>query len=74
MDLGTQFVLFLVFAAVGFVTQKLIGINIYRLFSDIGSAIFIISIYSILFPVMVNPESASTEELVFRIYLESMKS
>lgn len=67
MDFTTQFFFFLLFAIVGFITEKAIGLNIYKVYSDTASAIFIISIYTILFPVMATPENISSEDLVFRI-------
>lgn len=73
MDLGAQLVLLIIFGIVGFITDKIWGINPYKIFSDIGAAIFIISLAFFIFPVTINPDMAvkSIENLI-KFFVESL--
>jgi len=77
MNLGVQLILLIIFGIVGFITDKIWGINPYKIFSDIGTAIFIIILTFLVFPVTLNsnPDTVikSIENLVI-FFAESLPS
>ena len=56
MDYASLFMFCVVFAFVGFVTTVLWGVDIYKIWSDIGSFIILVPLISLLF---VRPESVN---------------
>jgi len=60
MDYGVQLVLLVIFGFVGFVMGKIVGINPYRIFSDLVAVIFVIALISFVLPVITNPDIAPT--------------
>jgi len=43
-----KYIFFIIFAFIGFITEMIWGLNVYKLYSDLG-AIIVISVISILF-------------------------
>jgi len=75
MELGMQLVLLIIFGIVGFITDKIWGVNPYKIFSDIGAAIFIISLAFFILPAAISPDAAvkSVENLT-KFFVESLPS
>ena len=77
MDLGAQLVLLIIFGIVGFITDKIWGVNPYKIFSDISAAIFIVSLMFFVSPVVVNPSpnvAAKSIENLVKFFVESLPS
>lgn len=80
MDLATQLVFLIIFAFIGFGTYQLFGINVYKLYSDIGSIVFILGLLGFLSPLLFNPYSISPTEAEWRLtgmitfFVESLPS
>jgi len=80
MDLGTQFLLFIIFAFIGFITHQLWGFDVYKLYSDVGSMLFIIMLMSFVLPALFNPYGIPPEEMEWRLtsmityFVESLPS
>ena len=76
MDLGMQLILGIIFGIIGFLTDKIWGIP-YKIFSDIGAAIFIVSLMFFVSPVVVNPSpnvAAKSIEKLVKFFVESLPS
>ncbi|MBP1913004.1 hypothetical protein [Thermococcus stetteri] len=80
MDLETQLILFIIFAFVGFITYQLWGFDVYKLYSDVGSMIFIITLMSFMLPAIFNPSGTPPKEMEWRLtnvityFVESLPS
>ncbi len=75
MDLGTQLILLVIFGIVGFITGKIVGINPYKILSDVGSAIFILTLIFFVFPVSSDPNlMAKNLENMIKFFVESLPS
>ncbi|MHC1565507.1 MAG: hypothetical protein ACXQS6_04215 [Candidatus Syntropharchaeales archaeon] len=75
MDLGTQLIILIIFGVVGFITDKIWGINPYKIFSDIGAAIFLITLIFFAFPASTDPNivAKNIENMVY-FFAESFPS
>ena len=58
MGLEVTLIILIIFGIVGFITEKIFGINPYKIFSDIGAAVLIISLAFFIFPVSSDPNVA----------------
>jgi energy-coupling factor transporter transmembrane protein EcfT len=58
MDPGINLIFLIIFGLAGFVISKIIGINPYRIFSDITMYFIIILIIVVMFPALINPHNA----------------
>ena len=58
MGLVINLLVLVIFGLVGFVISKIFGFNPYRIFTDLTTAIIIISMLIIMFPAIMNPENA----------------
>jgi len=56
MELGTLFIFLVIFGIVGFITEKIWGLNPYKIYSDIGALILITGVLFIMLPTILNPE------------------
>ena len=75
MDLGAQLILLVIFGIVGFITGKIVGINPYRILSDTGSAIFILSLTFFVFPLSSDPNLvAKNLENMIEFFAKSLPS
>ena len=60
MDFGIQLIILVLFGVTGFIMEKIVGINTYRLFSDLIAAFFLIAMIGFITPAMLNPDIAVT--------------
>lgn len=75
MDLGAQLILLVIFGIVGFITSKIVGINPYKIFSDLGSAIFILALTFFIFPASSDPNLvAKNLEKMIEFFAKSLPS
>lgn len=58
MNLGDQFIFLIIFGIVGFILSKFIGIDLYRIFTDISAALIIFIMLILMLPSLINPENA----------------
>ena len=77
MDLGMQLILLIIFGIVGFITDKIWGINPYKIFSDISAALLLLSFMFFIFPAMTNPNPdviTKSIESLLTFFVESLPS
>jgi len=75
MDLGLQLFLLVIFGLVGFICDKIIGINPYRIFSDLGAVIFILSLIHFIPLTSTEPEIViKSLESFLKFFVESLPS
>ena len=60
MDLVINFIFLIIFGLVGFATNKVFGLNPYKLFSDISAILLILVMMLFAFPVIINPDNSLT--------------
>jgi len=56
MSLETLFIFLVIFGIVGFITEKILGLNPYKIYLDIGALIIFSGLFFIMLPVIFNPE------------------
>jgi len=59
MDLSTNLSFLIIFGVFGFIISKIIGINPYRMVSDITSTVIIILLVIVFLPALINPKNAT---------------
>jgi hypothetical protein len=66
MDLGTFLIFLIIFGIIGFITEKIWGINPYKIYTDIGVLILVIVIIFMFFPIIFNPQdiNGNTQRIV----------
>ncbi len=66
MELGTLFIFLVIFGIVGFITEKIWGLNPYKIYSDIGALILLTGVLFVMLPTIVNSEdiNGNTNRLV----------
>lgn len=57
MSLESNLIFLVIFGVSGFIISSFWGINPYRIFSDIGEAFFVIFLFIIFLPAIVNPDN-----------------
>ena len=60
MDPTTMFWFFVIFAIIGFITDMIFGLDVYKLYSDIGAIIFVSVLSLFVFQVSNNPQESLT--------------
>jgi len=58
MDLAINFIILIIFGIFGFIVSKIIGINPYRIFTDLTAGITILIMIIIIAPATLDPENA----------------
>lgn len=58
MDPTTMFWFFVIFAIIGFITDMIFGLDVYKLYSDIGAIIFVSVISLFVIQVSNNPQES----------------
>jgi len=56
MDLGAFFIFLIIFGIIGFITEKIWGLNPYKIYSDIGVLVLATGIIFVMLPTVFNPE------------------
>ncbi len=56
MDLGAFFIFLIIFGIVGFITEKIGGLNPYKIYLDIGALILAIGTVFVVLPAVFNPK------------------
>jgi len=56
MELGTFFIFLVIFGIIGFITEKIWGLNPYKIYTDIGALILITGVLFVMLPAVFNPE------------------
>lgn len=56
MGLETLFIFLVIFGIIGFITEKIWGLNPYKIYSDIGALVLVTGIMFVMFPTIANPE------------------
>lgn len=74
MDLGTQLIMLVVFGIMGFIMDKLVGINPYRIVSDISVALFILTLTFYIKPVSDSQLALKNLENFITFFVESLPS
>lgn len=75
MNYGTQLIILIIFGLIGFVMDKIIGIDPFRIFSDLTAAITVIALISFVFPAATNPDAAlSNMDNMINFFVESLPS
>jgi len=70
MEPTTMFWIFVIFAFIGFITQLIWGVDIYKLYSDGGAILFMLMISFIVIKFSSDPSnSAKTVELIIRLFV-----
>jgi len=65
-----MFWIFVIFAFIGFITQLLLGVDIYKLYSDGGAILFMLVISFIVMKFSNDPSNpAKTIELIMRLFV-----
>lgn len=59
MDLSTNLSFLIIFGVFGFIISKIIGINPYRMVSDITSTVIIILLVIVFLPALINTKNAT---------------
>ncbi|MCD6483512.1 MAG: hypothetical protein J7L47_00210 [Candidatus Odinarchaeota archaeon] len=74
MDLETQLIIFVIFGIVGFIMDKLIGINPYRIVSDISATLFILTLIFYIKPVSDSQLAIKNLENLITFFVDSLPS
>jgi len=66
MELGTFFIFLVIFGVIGFITEKIWGLNPHKIYSDIGALVLVAGIIFIMLPIVFNPEdiNGNTDSVV----------
>jgi len=77
MDLGMQFILLIIFGVVGFITERLFGINPYKIASDLAATVLIIGLVFYILPITINPSpeiAAKSIQNLVNFFVNSLPS
>ena len=75
MDLASQLILLIIFGIIGFITEKLIGLNLYRIISDLGTAILVLALVFFVYPLSPDPNIIAKKlEIMITFFVESLPS
>jgi len=56
MEPGTFLIFLVIFGIIGFITEKIWGLNPYKIYSDIGALVLVTGVMFVMFPAIIHPE------------------